>query len=117
MNVIERCKVLIKEKNQNEAIKILEEFVNENEHEQIGAHRLLSQIYKDCSDKDKAIGVLEKGISKLQLKFMKDFFQNLKKQKKALCPHTDMSLKDFQIFTMKPEIWIKQKNILKCLLL
>jgi tetratricopeptide (TPR) repeat protein len=62
MNVIERCKVLIKEKNQNEAIKILEEFVNENEHEQIGAHRLLSQIYKDCSDKDKAIDVLEKGI-------------------------------------------------------
>ena len=62
MNISERGKLLIKHKNVEEAIKILEEFVKENKKERVGAHKLLSQLYMMTSNKEKAISILREGI-------------------------------------------------------
>lgn len=62
MNIVEQAKELEHEQKIQEAIKILEDFVQENKKERIGAHRLLSKLYVKAGDTNKAIKILEEAI-------------------------------------------------------
>ncbi len=84
MNISEKGKLLIKNGNIEEAIKILEEFVKENKKENIGVHRLLAQLYMMTSNKEKAISILKQGVNDnpdnlwLQLMFGDLYYFDLK---------------------------------------
>ncbi len=63
MNVVEKAKELKNSGNIKEAIALLENFVQKNGKERIGAHKLLSDLYVKTGDLDKAAETLKKAIS------------------------------------------------------
>jgi len=64
MSVVERAKILKEQGNINEAIEILEKFIENNKKERIGAHKLLSNLYLKKGDREKSIEVLKNAIEK-----------------------------------------------------
>jgi hypothetical protein len=61
MNIIEKVRELEGE-NLEEAIRLLEIFIDENRKERVGAHRLLSRLYLKKGDIKRSIEVLENAI-------------------------------------------------------
>jgi tetratricopeptide (TPR) repeat protein len=66
MKVTEKAKELERKGNIREAIELLEEFVETNRNERIGAHNLLSRLYLKLGKKDEAVAVLRKAIENNQ---------------------------------------------------
>ncbi len=62
MNVIEKAKVLKNNGKIDEAIAILQNFIDANKKERIGAHKMLSDLYLKNGDKEKSIYILKDAI-------------------------------------------------------
>ena len=62
MNVIEEAKRLKNSGKTKEAINLLENFIERNKKERVGAHKLLSDLYVKSGDLDRAADVLKTAI-------------------------------------------------------
>lgn len=62
MEIIEKARELEDRGEFHEAIDLLEDYIEKNKSEKIGAHRLLSRLYLKIGDRNKAIAVLEDAI-------------------------------------------------------